>query len=710
MRPSEEETLGEFAWRVPFALAAALGACVGLGALAGGALDWLEWVTWDVRVNAGYERESVDPRIGIATIDHRQVDEFFGGEWPIPRHNYAKVLRVADAADCLSVAFDIDMSARICSSAMDSAAFGAALADVGRTCLPIRFDDGRDTTWSRDVPRPRLPRFDVAAWMQRVDARAVVHDAASFPVAALGRHAAMLGSSRVMADADGVVRRLPLGATFDSAFVPALSVGAWLAADPQHRGALVRTTNRGCEIGGARVPHDRAGNIVLRFRKPPAPLNVARLVAAGEALERGEALDAATRSALAGKYLLVGVNFERTFATPVHASLTGAELRAILLDNLLTDGWVRPAARSRSLVIAVLAASLAAFIGVRVGNGWLGLAGMIPIAAAVAGDAWVQYQRSVWAPVTAPLASLAVAGAGAVAWRFSWEVKRRRFVDNAFGAFVPRAVARQLIKHPERLRLGGESRHITAFFCDLADFTAVAERNEPTAVTTLLNRYMDDMANIVTDAGGTIDKFVGDAIVAFWNAPLDTDDHAFRAVEAARACVTRLDARADAYREILPDELRMRIGVCTGPALVGNLGSNQRFDYTAIGDTMNTASRLEGANRAFGTEILVSASTWAALGDRIPGRDIGPVHLAGKGGAVGVFQVFVAGRTPDAALLTAFNEAREAMLAGRIDEAMHGFTAIAAHDPVAARHADECAARARAGRFGALEPWRPAKT
>jgi adenylate cyclase len=200
-------------------------------------------------------------------------------------------------------------------------------------------------------------------------------------------------------------------------------------------------------------------------------------------------------------------------------------------------------------------------------------------------------------------------------------------------------VVDEMIAHPERLVLGGQKRELTLMFTDLAGFTSISEKLTPEQVSHLLNRHLTEMTRIVIAHSGTVDKFIGDAVMAFWGAPLEDLEQARHACEAAIAMQQKMDElRKELVAEGLPP-VYMRIGVHTGPAVVGNMGSEERFDYTAIGDTVNLASRLEGANKAYGTNILVSEATARGLKGTLALRVVDNVRVKGKLEPVQVFTI-----------------------------------------------------------------------
>jgi adenylate cyclase len=278
---------------------------------------------------------------------------------------------------------------------------------------------------------------------------------------------------------------------------------------------------------------------------------------------------------------------------------------------------------------------------------------------------------------------------GALGLNYATEGRQKAFYRHAFRHYLSPVVIDRLLDNPGQLKLGGERRELSIFFSDLHGFSSISERLDPQDLTLLLNDYLSDMTDIILEEEGTIDKYEGDAIIAFWNAPLDQPDHALRACRAALRCQQRLQERRREFLERAGSPLRMRIGINTGMVVVGNMGSRQRFDYTVLGDAANLASRLEGANKAFGTGIMIAESTWVQTHGQIRGREIGLLRVVGRKAPVRVFepQSFEEPCRDD--LLHAFRSGLTCCYENRWSEALCGFSACA-HDPVAEVYARRC--------------------
>ena len=261
--------------------------------------------------------------------------------------------------------------------------------------------------------------------------------------------------------------------------------------------------------------------------------------------------------------------------------------------------------------------------------------------------------------------------------RFLAEERERVRIRKAFESYVAPTVVQEMLKHPEQLRLGGERREISILFSDIRGFTTMSENLDPEALVRLLHDFLNPMSNIIINHGGTIDKYMGDAIMAEFGAPLIQADHALLACRAALEMTITLKNLNAQWQADGPSLLKIGVGVNSGPVAVGNMGSDRLFDYTAIGDNVNLASRLEGLNKYYGTSILISQSTADLLGDSFILREVDRVQVKGKAQAAGIFEVF--GEGEPAPILIRFLESYHRGLAlyreQRWPESLAAFTA-----------------------------------
>jgi adenylate cyclase len=248
-------------------------------------------------------------------------------------------------------------------------------------------------------------------------------------------------------------------------------------------------------------------------------------------------------------------------------------------------------------------------------------------------------------------------------------------IRKAFESYVAPAVVQEMLKHPEQLRLGGERREITVLFTDIRGFTTMSENLAPEDLVNLLHEFLNPMSNIIINLGGTIDKYMGDAIMALFGAPLFRADHPRLACRAALEMAASLEALNRTWAGEGRPPLKVGVGVNTGPVAVGNMGSDRLFDYTAIGDNVNLASRLEGLNKYYGTSILISDTTAKALGNGFILRDIDSVRVKGKAHGVRIYELIGEG-APDpelARFLELYHQALSLYREKRFAESLDAF-------------------------------------
>lgn len=398
----------------------------------------------------------------------------------------------------------------------------------------------------------------------------------------------------------------------------------------------------------------------------------------------------------AGKIVLLGTGFHEhdRFRSPFYQHVdsagqmygwtNGVEIHANALENLLTERYPAPLPGLLAIALLLSAALVVSAVTFLQGPSWGGAAAAVllvtlPVVAVV-----VFVQASIHVPVVPPTLAIAFAFLGSTWYISAVEGREKRLIRRAFGKYVSPAVVDQLVIDPSRLRLGGEKRDITILFSDLAGFTSLSERTDPERLLALLNLYLDGMVEVLLDEQGTLDKYMGDAVMALFGAPIPQQDHALRACRTA----LRMQARLDTLNEEWSGEgwpaLSMRIGINTGTPIVGNIGGENRFDYTALGDAVNLAARLEPACKRYGVRILISETTRMAAGDEIVVRELDQLAVYGKSRPVGVYELLGLSadpEQPDPELIAHFERGLAAYRNRDFDLASVEFAAGARVDP-----------------------------
>jgi adenylate cyclase len=460
---------------------------------------------------------------------------------------------------------------------------------------------------------------------------------------------------------DGIVRRVPLLVALDNRLYPSFAAEALRVA--QGAGSyLVRASGASREESfGARtgITQIKIGNFIVDTDGPGALLlydsgtHAERFVSALDVLE-GEI----EPGALEGRIVLIGSTaaaLRDIRATPLSPNMAGVEIQAQLIEQMIAGQFLqRPDwAKGAELFYMALAGILMIVLILRAGAFGAAAVGALVVAASIL-LSWFAFQseRLLLDPVTPSLAALVVYMAGSLLGYMRTEADRRRN-RLVLAQYLPPRLVERYARDMGALRLGGETRELSILFTDIVGFTAIAERLAPEALTRLINRFLTPMTRIVQEeTGGTIDKYIGDAIMAFWNAPEDDPDHANHALAAAqsmRAELARLNQHwaAEAQSSGASFEpLRIGIGINTGRCSVGNFGSDQRFGYSALGDAVNLASRLEGLSRHYGFDVVVGEAT-ARASHGFPLVGIDRVRVKGRAAPETIYALLDAKLAPE---------------------------------------------------------------
>jgi adenylate cyclase len=373
-----------------------------------------------------------------------------------------------------------------------------------------------------------------------------------------------------------------------------------------------------------------------------------------------------------------------------------------LLDNMLKGDFIRESSIPVNCLVILLPIL---FIILMVFSGRIPLivAGMIIIIGAIIGLGIIAYQYGYHVPIAAPLTAAMLAFFAGTVYNYATEGSQKRYIKSAFSQYLSPTVIDQLLANPDKLTLGGERREISIFFSDVQGFTSISEKLDPSQLTELLNDYLSMMTDTILESGGPIDKYEGDAIIAFWNAPVNLEAHAARALRASMACGGLLEEKRTFFEEKfrawnidtqgLNTRLLTRIGLNTGYAVVGNMGSSKRFDYTMLGDAVNLASRLEGLNKQFGTYLMCSDATFGRAREAASffGRKLAQVAVVGKREPVTVWEpmeeeAFRAGEKT----IRRFDQARDLFDGGEFERALPLFTSLTGEDKPSFFYAEQC--------------------
>ncbi|MFZ2087027.1 MAG: CHASE2 domain-containing protein [Desulfobaccales bacterium] len=482
------------------------------------------------------------------------------------------------------------------------------------------------------------------------------------------------GYFNMVPDPDGTVRWLPMALAYGpDIFAPMTLVTLQHYREKPPLGiTLSRFGVEEVRLGREKIPVDRYGRMFINYLGPPGifPTYSADQVLAGSL----------PRDALKDKVVLVGATAVGIFdlrVTPFSGVSPGLEIQATVLDNILQQDFIRTPTYPTLTTMGIILA-LALVFGLLLPR--LSAVGAIAITL-MAAQAYVVINylffryAGLHLEISYPLLEVAGVYTGITLQRFLTEERERARIKKAFQSYVAPEVVNQIIRNPEKLRLGGERRELSILFSDIRGFTTLSETMAPEALVEVLRDYLNPMSEIVVKHGGTLDKYIGDAIMALFGAPLDQADHAQRACRTALEMIGNLKELDREWVERGRPPLKIGIGINSGLVSVGNMGSNRLFDYTAIGDNVNLASRLEGLNKYYGTEILVAANTVQALGNGFLVREVDLVRVKGKKQPIAIYEVLGEGPPEDrlARFLELYNRGLALLRQCRFEESLEVF-------------------------------------
>lgn len=629
------------------------GLLIGLGAAVIALLLWFshatdgwENTTWNWRVRALARPGPQTSEIVLVLLDQKSLDwgqNDNGLSWPWPREPYALLLDFCTRAGVRAVAFDVIYSEPSVYGVWDDQALGEAIARNGRF-IGARF-----------IP--------------------VNKDKISEPIPEVSDNAKLLANVSDVPDRDGVFRYANLFRDINGQRTLSLGAGAWLTGD------------------STRISPSTP-NILLRFRGPAnvyTPLSAYAVIQSElQILEGAEPVVDPTL--LKDKYVLFGFSAPGLYdlrPTPISQVTPGVFIHATALDNLLTGDFMRETPAAATAAGTLVITFLAGLVVVAITSVPLSLAIGFLLLLIPAALGFALYAGGWWWPVLPGTIGVLITIVGGLARNFAVEGSQRRFIKQAFRHYLSPDVIEKILVDPKALQLGGERRELTIMFSDLAGFTSLSEGMDPIDLTKLLNDYLSDMTDIILEEGGTLDKYEGDAILAFWNAPLSQPDHALRACRAAVRCQKALADRRPEFKTRSGRDMYMRMGLHTGVVVVGNMGSRQRFDYTVLGDAANLASRLEGANKVFGSGVMVSAETLHQTGEALLSRELGELTVVGRREPVHVHELLGLAGDDTSVQITAYQQALVLCRAGELQAAADAFSALSG-DPIAETYLQRC--------------------
>ncbi|MDI6726611.1 MAG: adenylate/guanylate cyclase domain-containing protein, partial [Smithellaceae bacterium] len=605
-------------------------------------LRYIELKTYDIRMVYRGER-AIGPETAVVAIDEKSVTEL--GRWPWSRAVMAELVRALKAQGVRTIGFDIvfsepeenrgakaldDISAELGKMASSNqtvqellrkkkreldtdATFALAIADAANVTLGYLFHFSpaevlhlKEKNIAAAAENIASSRYGVIQY-KRPPEPGTLFEALS-PLAnldELSSKAENSGFFNAFPDKDGTIRWSPLVIKFRDGYYSSLSFSLLMQyLDwPDTRLFLDTFGVSGIRIGNTLIPTDHTGRMLINY------------LGADGVIPHYSAVDVIKGrippGALKDRIVIVGATAIGIYdlrVTPFSPVSAGVNIHATVIDNILRQSFiVRSYAASLLDVLAIISLGLLAGFFVPRLRAVPALLFIILLTLSFLFVNFLVFSRlNVWLSLVYPMASFLFAYMGITVHKFFTEEKEKKKIRSAFQYYLTSSVINEMLKDPTKLQLGGQKKDLTVLFSDIRGFTSVAEVMSPEELVQLLNEYLTAMTDLVFKYDGLLDKYMGDAIMAVYGAPLDQPDHALRACKTSLEMLSSLDTLREKWRQEGRPDLDIGIGINSGDMVVGNMGSQMRFDYTVMGDRVNLGSRLEGLNKVYGTRIILS--------------------------------------------------------------------------------------------------------
>ncbi|MDH4227713.1 MAG: adenylate/guanylate cyclase domain-containing protein [Deltaproteobacteria bacterium] len=628
----------------------------------------------------------------IVAVDEKSINEV--GRWPWNRTKTAELIDGLNEASAvgLDIVFsEPQLPSPGCLDEGSDAALAASIRKAGNVVLGYYFRDDSTEEPSKlaldklSDAKVKITRRVDGSKSEQGGAVAMVKKSTGVelniePILEAG--AAGQGSFNVTPGTDGVLRTANLVIGYKEGMYPVLSMEALKVYLGEQ--IIVNEGEYGVDslnIGEAYIPTDEQGRFLLNYYGP------------GGTIKTYSAADVMNKRLPPGtfkdKVVFIGITEIGIYdirVTPMDPVFPGVEMHATVVGNVMEGNFiVKDAVTAFFTFLGILFLPLIlAFVISRTHRTYVTLAAFAVLFLVSSVVAYMLFAKAgMMVSLFYPLVSLSLAYVSMEAYRNLVVEGKSKFYKKAFSTYVPPQLVSEIIKNPEKLKLGGEKKIISVLFSDIRGFTTMSESLEPQRLVALLNSYLTPMTEIVFKEQGTLDKYIGDAIMAIFNAPVDVVDHPRRACTTAVTMIRALPKLNEGWKTAGFPPVDIGIGINTGEAVVGNMGADLRFDYTAIGDTVNLASRLEGMTKQYGVKIIVNESTYSACKEDFVFRLIDLVRVKGKNEPAAVYELM--GLTTEmekyAALSTAFRDAYVDYRKGKFKTAKAAFEAILAKYP-----------------------------
>lgn len=619
--------------------------------------------------------EKASDRIIIIEIDQQSIDALSAEKinWPWPRQVYAPIIEFVSRADALFI--DILFTEPSSYGLEDDRILGDAVSKAANVYLPF-FLSVNEKPLERD-DLTYLRRFAVSEYIPVSGS----YRSAVTPISQIREGVRGAGNVAISPDTDGVYRRVPLSFRLMDMTLPNMIFSSFISA-----GACKVESGR-LILGTKYVPLTN-GKLLLRFPRGSHAYRTIPAIDILAAYRTGtHASGGITPDLFKGKAVFLGMTAPGLLdlkSTPTMSLSTGVHINAAMFENLELGTFMHPASHQVVLVFMLLICVFIVSIVINYHTIIKNLSAFIGTFIIMTGIAAVLFSHQYYLPTTYLMVAVILSFLLSVAFSYAIEGRERQFIKKTFSQYMDRTIVDYVLQNPEIVKPGGKKARVTVLFADIAGFTTISEKNTPEDTALMLHRVLNELTEVVIEGKGVVDKYIGDCIMAFWGSPLVQPEDEINACRSALRFIEAIHTINAAFAlEAIPP-IAIRVGLHTGDAIAGNMGSVRLFDFTVVGDTVNLASRLESVNKVFGTDIITSEHTLARTHGLFLTRDLGPIEVKGKSEPVVIHEIMSEhgnAALPDvkkaAMYSTAFHLYKEAQFA----EAIRHFDAVLSEFP-----------------------------
>lgn len=630
-----------------------------------GILKPFEYKVYDLLSRYVNPAKSYDS-ICLIYVDQLSIDELSkqGITWPWPRQIYAPVIEYLSEANAVFI--DIIFSENSSYGVEDDKILADAIFKAGNVYLPVVLSNEKkaiDEKFLRKISYPnQLP-----TWHE--------YNSAVFPIDEFKTVAKGFGNVSILPDEDGVYRRMPLFFKVKEYLVPNFVLSYFIQKN------AVNVKNNEISIENKLIPQND-GRLLIKYSSQKNPFPTFSFIELLTVSTQNNKNQRISKEFFKDKTVFVGLTAAGLFdlkPTPVASKTPGVFIHASVFANLANRDFIKPAPKSITFVILILLSSLISYLFLRQHSMKVNLFILVFLVSFLVFMVTVLFRFSIYLQLLPSFTCLIVSSIITLLYSYATEGKQRSFIKRTFSQYMDKKIVDYLLEHPQAIAPGGQKKTVTVFFADIQGFTSISEKLTAEDTAMMLYKVLNSLTEVIIKHSGVIDKYIGDCIMAFWGAPLKTDFDEVNACNAALECIEVLEQVNKQFSESGLPIIKIRIGIHTGDAIVGNIGSDRLFNYTAIGDTVNIASRLEAVNKFFKTNIIVSEETYLKTFDKFIARQLGVIRVKGRVSPLKIFEIL--GRKADEKprlhwLADKYNSAYSFFIKQRWNEAKEEFQSI----------------------------------